>query len=65
MHQLLIIRVVDARVERYYWDAVVKLVAKAVDGVVDYYNILKVTVGEYSQVFYVDTFWRSDALVSI
>ena len=65
MHQLLIIRVVDARVERYYWDAVVKLVAEAVDGVVDYYNILKVTVGEYSQVFYVDTFWRSDALVSI
>jgi hypothetical protein len=63
VHQLFVGKlVVVVGYDRY---SVIKLVAEAVDGVVDDEQVWELSVLDDAQVFDVDALWRSDAVVSV
>ena len=41
------------------------MIAKAVHSVVNYYNILQITVGDDSEVLYINSLWGSDTIISV
>lgn len=52
-------------VERDYGDAVIKLITERVDSIIYYDEILQVSVGDNSEIFYVNSLLCSNAVVAV
>lgn len=61
VHQLLILLVI---VKRNDWNSILKLIEVRVGGIINQKHILKVTISQYSQVFYVNAFLCLPTVVS-
>lgn len=62
MHQLFISLII---IEGDDWDAIVQLVPEGIDCVIYYYEVVKVTVRNNSQVFNVNALFSSDAMITV